>query len=69
MYLLFTTNVCKKKGLYAFHTETGPAYQMVENTFFEHEKCNLMELDFLGVIEPWLPVRKYSPYKEMIKVK
>lgn len=51
------------------HMEEGPAYKVVEDTFYEHEKCGLVEVDYLSVIEPWFVIQKHLPYKEIIKVK
>lgn len=58
-----------RQGLYTFHTELGPAYKLIEQTFYEHEKCGIVEMDYLGVPEPWVVVRKRTPYKEMIRIK
>lgn len=49
--------------------EASPGYKLVEDTFYEHEKCGLTEIDFLNVIDPWYAISKKSPYKEIIKVK
>lgn len=57
-----------RQGMYAFHVETGPAYQEVEKTFFEHEKCGLIEIAFLQIVDPWCAIQKYSPFKEILKV-
>ncbi|XP_055679896.1 probable glutamate receptor [Lutzomyia longipalpis] len=57
-----------REGLFAFHVEVSGAYKLVEETFYEHEKCGLMEIKFLQVIDPWYAIRKHSPYKEMVKV-
>lgn len=57
-----------RQGFFAFHCERGVAYKVIEDTFYEHEKCGLIEIDYLSQIEPWLPMQKHSPYKEIIKV-
>lgn len=57
------------QGLFAFHFERGVGYKIVSETFYEHEKCGLMEIDFLSFTDPWMPVQKYSPYKEIFKIK
>lgn len=49
--------------------EASPGYKLVEDTFYEHEKCGLTEIDFLNVIDPWYAISKNSPYKEILKVK
>lgn len=57
-----------RKGLFAFHMETGAGYKIVGETFFEYEKCDLEEIQFLQVPDPWLAIRKNSSYKEMLKI-
>lgn len=62
--LLFSTF----QGLFAFHMETGVGYKFVGKYFSEGQKCGLREIQYLQVIDPWLAVRKDSPYKEMFKI-
>ncbi|KAJ6631760.1 Ionotropic receptor 75a [Pseudolycoriella hygida] len=57
-----------RNGFFAFHCETGTAYKIVEETFYEHEKCGLLEIDYLAQIYPWIAFQKFSPYKEIIKI-
>nr|QIJ45769.1 ionotropic receptor [Glyphodes pyloalis] len=57
-----------RKGLFAFHMETGVGYKFVGKYFNEGEKCGLQEIQYLQVIDPWLAVRKHTPYKEMFKI-
>lgn len=56
------------KGLYAFHMELGVGYKLVSETFHEHEKCGLQEIQYLQVIDPWYAIQKDSPFKEMFKI-
>lgn len=49
--------------------ESSSIYQEVEQTFLEHEKCGLISIDFLNMIEQWVAIRKRLSYKEMMKVK
>lgn len=58
-----------RKGLFGFHSEKGPLYREIKNTFYEHEKCGLVEITHLRVIDPWYGIPKHSPYKEIFKVK
>lgn len=58
-----------RQGFFAFHTEPLRGYQTVEETFYEHEKCDIQEITFLQEFDPWLFVKKRSPYKEIIKNK
>lgn len=55
-------------GLYAFHTETATGYRDVQGTFQEHEKCGLIEMEYLQSLNPWHAIPKFSPYKEIFKV-
>ncbi|XP_028158429.1 ionotropic receptor 75a-like isoform X2 [Ostrinia furnacalis] len=55
-------------GLFAFHMETGVGYKFVGKYFNEGEKCGLREIQYLQVIDPWLAVRKNTPYREMFKI-
>lgn len=56
-----------RQGMYAFHMEVGTGYNEVKRTFQEHEKCGLVEISYLEVVDPWYGIQKYSPYKEIIK--
>lgn len=58
-----------RKGLYAFHTELATGYKNVKDTFYENEKCGLVEIEYLRVVDPWHVIPKYSPYKEIFKVR
>lgn len=58
-----------RKGLYAFHMELVTGYKGVKDTFFEHEKCALVEIRYLDQNNPWQSAPKFSPYKEIFKVK
>lgn len=48
--------------------ETGVGYKFVGKYFQEGEKCGLKEIQYLQVIDPFLAVRKNTPYKEMFKI-
>lgn len=58
-----------RRESFAFHTELSVSYNLIERTFYEHEKCNLQTVEFLQVIDPWYAIRKNSSFKELIKVK
>ncbi|GAB0086031.1 uncharacterized protein DMENIID0001_000060 [Sergentomyia squamirostris] len=57
-----------RQGQYAFHAEAGPAYALIKDTFLEHEKCGLSEIEYYISINAWYVIPKRSPYKEIIKV-
>ncbi|CRK99425.1 CLUMA_CG012625, isoform A [Clunio marinus] len=58
-----------RKGLYAMIAEETGIYNIMEETFYEHEKCELVNIEFLKFSDPFLAIKKRSPYKEIIKVK
>lgn len=59
-----------RKGMYAFHTELATGYKNVKDTFFEHEKCGLVEISYSPqLISPFHVIPKHSPYKEIFKVR
>lgn len=55
--------------MFAFHMEVSPGYKVIEETFYEHEKCGLKEIDYLNLDNPWFGIPKNSPFKEIFKVK
>lgn len=55
--------------MFAFHMEVSPGYKIIEETFYEHEKCGLKEIDYLNLDNPWFGIPKNSPFKEIFKVK
>ncbi|KYB29515.1 hypothetical protein TcasGA2_TC032001 [Tribolium castaneum] len=57
-----------KDEFFAFHVETTAGYKQIMDTFQEHEKCGLIEIDYLNVLYPSITIRKNSPYKEIVKV-
>lgn len=58
-----------RKGLFALIMEETGAYKIMEDTFYEHEKCELVNIEFLKFSDPFLAIKKGSPYKEILKVK
>ncbi|KAL6448314.1 hypothetical protein ACFW04_000338 [Cataglyphis niger] len=56
-----------KNELFAFHSEIGSLYQLIEATYLEEEKCGLTEINFLKVPDPLLVIQIQSPYSEIIK--
>ncbi|XP_052755887.1 glutamate receptor 1-like [Galleria mellonella] len=57
-----------RKGLFAFHMEVNPGYRMIQETFQENEKCDLVEIDYINMIDPWLIGQKRSPFKDLFKI-
>ncbi|KAI5640157.1 ligand-gated ion channel domain-containing protein [Phthorimaea operculella] len=57
-----------RKGLFAFHMELNPGYRLIQETYQEHEKCDLVEIDYINEIDPWVPGQKRSPFKDMFKI-
>ncbi|CAD7077218.1 unnamed protein product [Hermetia illucens] len=56
-----------RHGLFAFHMELGVGYKIMGETYLEHEKCGLQEIQYLQVIDPWYAIQKNSSYKEFLK--
>ncbi|XP_030031153.2 ionotropic receptor 75a-like [Manduca sexta] len=57
-----------RKGLFAFHSIVEPVYRRIEQTFLESEKCDLTEVDFINSLDAFTPVKKDSPYLELLRV-
>lgn len=57
-----------RDGMFAFYVETSIGYGEMERTFFENEKCGLVEIEFMGYTDTWSVIQKHSPYKEILKV-
>ncbi|XP_069698812.1 ionotropic receptor 75a-like [Periplaneta americana] len=58
-----------QKGLFAFHVELGPGYEVISDTFLEEEKCGLETINFLiEIVEPWVGVSKTTPFAEVLTV-
>lgn len=58
-----------RKGLYAFAAESSIIYKHMEDTFYEHEKCDLGQIELIKFYDPHMSLRKRSPIKEILKVK
>lgn len=50
--------------------EVSSGYQMMQDTYYEHEKCNLIDIDFVPFAgsDPVLPIPVGSPFKEVWNV-
>ncbi|CAH2042052.1 unnamed protein product, partial [Iphiclides podalirius] len=57
-----------RRGLFAFHMELNPGYRLIQETYQEEEKCDLVEIDYINEIDPWVPGQKRSPYKDLFKI-
>ncbi|XP_058799874.1 ionotropic receptor 75a-like [Phymastichus coffea] len=53
------------KGGYAFSSETGSAYQIIEDTFTQEQICDVVEVPLIEPQYVSLIMSKYSPFKEM----
>lgn len=58
-----------RKGFYAFHMIKEVAYKHIKKTFYEHEKCGLVEITYLQETFPMHVLPKNSPFKEIFKVR
>lgn len=69
-FLNATEGVAKiRQGMNAFYAEETKIYNLIEETFFEHEKCGLVKLRFIEHPLAFLGFKKHSPYKELLRVK
>ncbi|CAO1408592.1 unnamed protein product [Diamesa hyperborea] len=57
-----------RKGLYAFIMEESGAYKIMEDTYYEHQKCELLNIRYIELTHPFIMIQKRSPYKEILKV-
>ncbi|KAL4705630.1 hypothetical protein ACJJTC_002016 [Scirpophaga incertulas] len=57
-----------RQGLFAFHSIVEPVYRRIEETFLETEKCDLTEIDYVNRFDAFTPVKKDSPFLELIRV-
>ncbi|XP_028169063.1 ionotropic receptor 75a-like [Ostrinia furnacalis] len=57
-----------RRGLFAFHMELNPGYRLIQETYREDEKCDLVEIDYINEIDPWVPGQKRSPFKDLFKI-
>lgn len=58
-----------RKGFYAFHMVLQVGYKLIKQTFYEHEKCGLIEMTYLQDTYPMHAIPKNSPYKEIFKIR
>jgi ionotropic glutamate receptor len=58
-----------RAGMFAFFTEESPIYKHIGDTFLEHEKCGLVDIEYVRFADPFLALPKNSPYREIMRVK
>lgn len=58
-----------RKGLYALISEESGIFKVIEDTFYEHEKCELVNIEFIKLSHPFLSIKKKSQFKEILRVK
>ncbi|XP_050580162.1 uncharacterized protein LOC126917392 isoform X2 [Bombus affinis] len=56
-----------KDELFAFHSELGAFYKIMQETYREEEKCGITEIDILNMLYPLLVIPTRSPYLEIVK--
>lgn len=49
-----------RAGLFAFMMEESPMYKLIEDKFYEHEKCGLINIVYLRFADPFLGESKTS---------
>ena len=58
-----------RNGMFAFIMEASPMNKLIEDTYYEHEKCGLVSIEFVRFTDPYLAIARHSPYKEILRVK
>ena len=58
-----------RKGMFGFMMEDSTMFKIMEDTFYEHEKCGLVLMEFHKFSAPYLCLKRNSPYKEIMRVK
>ncbi|XP_076290416.1 ionotropic receptor 75a-like [Lasioglossum baleicum] len=53
--------------MFAMHADLGAAYNLVQDTFLEDEKCGIEEIDFMNKQDPLMVIQLGSPYRELIR--
>ena len=56
-----------RKGLFAFHMEVTVGYRYVSKFYEEGEKCDIREVIFAKLGNPYLIHRKHSPSRESLR--
>ncbi|KAH9631872.1 hypothetical protein HF086_014344 [Spodoptera exigua] len=51
------------------HVMILQGYRLIQETYQEDEKCDLVEIDYINEIDPWVPGQKRSPFKDLFKIK
>ena len=49
-----------RKGLFAFIMEESRMYKLIEDTYYEHEKCGLIGVQYMNLANPYLGRLKIS---------
>lgn len=58
-----------RQGLFAFMVEVGVAYKLILDTYQEHEKCHLKEMDLYGERDGmWFTIKKNISLRQSITV-
>ena len=57
-----------QKGLFALHMETPVGYRLIVKYFSEPEKCDLREVPFADIQSPYFVTRKYTVFKEVLRI-
>ncbi|XP_017780802.1 PREDICTED: uncharacterized protein LOC108565722 [Nicrophorus vespilloides] len=57
-----------RNEFFAFHAEIARMFQYASINFKDNEKCRLRVLNFWFLDIPYVPLNKYSSYKELFKI-
>lgn len=56
-----------RNELFSYQIEAQTGYQLISDTFDEHEKCQLKELELFKIPMTGIPTRKNFPYEEIFR--
>jgi hypothetical protein len=57
--------------MFGMFMEVSSGYQLMQDTYYEHEKCNMIDIDFVPFAgtDPVLTAPVGSPFTEVFNVK
>lgn len=58
-----------RRGLYAFQSDTGSAYDYISSTYTEAEKCGLAEIELYQLPRQAQTVRRKSPIRDVFAIR
>lgn len=53
---------------FAFYTEGSSINKLMSDYFDESEKCNVRQVEYVKIKEPWIIAQKHGSYTELLKI-